>query len=181
MVKSDDIIIVQTKKWIRDVVVGCNFCPFAAKEMKKDAISYKVVGSKERKAALEALASAFDEMEHNKEISTTLIILPEGVGNFSAYLQLFDMAEVLLKKEGYTGIYQLASFHPDYLFAGAGKNDPENYTNRSPYPMLHILKEESVSKAVDTYPGTENIPEKNIAFAKAKGLAQMIALRNSCL
>lgn len=180
MTASADIIIAQTKKWIKDVVIGCNFCPFAAKEMKKDSISYKVATSKERKVALEVLAAGFDEMENDKEISTMLIILPEGADNFSAYLQLFDMAEALLKKEGYIGIYQLASFHPDYLFAGAGKNDPENYTNRSPYPMLHILKEKSVSKAIDSYPGTENIPEKNITFAKAKGLAQMIALRNAC-
>ena len=75
-----------------------------------------------------------------------------------------------LAKESYEGIYQLASFHPQYLFAGSNDNDPANYTNRSPYPMLHILREESLSKAIDSYPNVDDIPQNNIDFANAKGL-----------
>lgn len=178
---TNEIIIAQTKKWIKEVVVGCNFCPFAAKELKRGSIHYEVILSKDRKTILEALAKAFDQLNDDKKIETTLLILPEGFNIFSAYLQLVDLAESLLKEEGYEGLYQVASFHPDYLFAKAAADDPTNYTNRSPYPMLHLLREESVGHAIDNYPGTENIPQKNIEYAKARGLAYMQLLREACL
>jgi hypothetical protein len=87
----------------------------------------------------------------------------------------------MIKKSGYEGIYQVASFHPAYLFAGSSMNDAANYTNRSPYPMLHILREESVSRAIESYPDTHKISEKNTAFARGKGLAYMQSLRNACM
>ena len=92
-----------------------------------------------------------------------------------------ELSEKLLKKEGYEGIYQLATFHPLYLFAGSAANDPANYTNRSPYAMLHLLREESLTAAIDRYPDTTRIPEKNIAYAQQKGLAAMKALREACM
>lgn len=176
-----DIIIAHTKKWIVEVVIGCNFCPFAAREIKKESIRYKIAPDAYTKTALETLAFAFNELNANAGIETTLIILPEGFNSFTTYMQLVDKAEMLLEKEGYTGIYQLASFHPAYLFSDTDANDAANYTNRSPYPMLHILREESLSKAIDKYHGVENIPENNIAFAREKGLAQMQALRAACM
>lgn len=178
---TDEIIIAQTKKWITDVVVGCNFCPFAARELKRGSILYEVIISKERKAVLEALVQAFYQFDENRKTETILLILPQGFNSFSDYLQLVALAESLLKKEGYEGIYQVASFHPDYLFANAAADDPANYTNRSPYPMLHLLREESLSHAIDNYPGTENLPQKNIDFARAKGLAYMQLLRQACM
>lgn len=176
-----DIIIAHTKKWIVDVVIGCNFCPFAAREIKKKSVRYKIPADANTKTALETLAVAFEELNANAEIETTLVILPEGFDSFTAYMQLLDKADMLLEKEGYTGVYQIASFHPAYLFADTDANDAANYTNRSPYPMLHILREESLSKAIDKYPGVENIPENNIAFAREKGLAHMQALRLACM
>ena len=178
---TDETIIAQTIKWITDVVVGCNFCPFAARELKRGSIHYEVIKSKERKAVLEALAQAFYRLDENKKAETILLILSEGFNSFSDYLQLVALAESLLKKEGYEGIYQVASFHPEYLFANAVADDPANYTNRSPWPMLHLLREESLSQAIDNYPGTENIPQNNIDFAKAKGLAYMLLLRQACM
>jgi uncharacterized protein len=176
-----EIIIAQTRQWIIDVVVGCNFCPFAAREIKRGTIHYEVVASAGRKEALEALAALFDKMENDKSIETSLLILPAGVASFTAYLQLLDLAETLLHDEGHEGIYQLASFHPAYLFAGAENDDPSNYTNRSPYPMLHLLREDSVSKAVAGHPDVDSIPEKNIEFATQKGLAYMQALREAAM
>ena len=178
---TDETIIAQTIKWITDVVVGCNFCPFAARELKRGSIHYEVIKSKERKAVLEALAQAFYRLDENKKVETILLILSEGFNSFSDYLHLVALAESLLKKEGYEGIYQIASFHPEYLFANAVADDPANYTNRSPWPMLHLLREESLSQAIDNYPGTENIPQNNIDFAKAKGLAYMLLLRQACM
>ncbi|HMC87200.1 MAG TPA: DUF1415 domain-containing protein, partial [Chitinophagaceae bacterium] len=97
------------------------------------------------------------------------------------YLELVRLAEKLLKQEGYQGIYQVASFHPLYCFAGAPADDPANYTNRSVYPMLHLLREESVEQAIANYPNPEKIPERNILFARSKGIAYMKKLRDACL
>jgi hypothetical protein len=174
-------VIAQTKKWIIDVVVGCNFCPFAAREVKRDSIGYVVVENGDNKKGLEALASCFSKMDEDEALETMLIIFPHAFVSFDAYLQLVALSEKFLEKQGYEGVYQLATFHPLYLFAGAAKNDPANYTNRSPYPMLHLLREESLTAAIDRYPDTSTIPEKNIAFAQQKGLAAMEALRQACL
>jgi uncharacterized protein len=83
----------------------------------------------------------------------------------------------LQKKQGYEGVYQVASFHPNYLFAGSHENDAANYTNRSVYPMLHLLREEAVEKALEHYKDPETIPERNIQFAREKGLAYMKKLQ----
>ncbi len=89
------------------------------------------------------------------------------------------MSEKILKQKGYEGIYQVASFHPLYLFEGSVENDPANYTNRSVYPMLHLLREESIDKALENYKDPESIPERNILFAREKGLAYMKTLRDA--
>jgi uncharacterized protein len=167
--------IAQTKKWILDVVVGCNFCPFALPEVKKNSLYFDViVGNKV--IVLKALSAALQKMKAQADIETMFLVLPQNFNRFTDYLKLVSSAEVLIKKEGYEGIFQVASFHPGYVFAGASLHDAANYTNRSPYPMLHILREESVSRAVDSYPGSHKIPERNIAFARQKGLVYMQAL-----
>ncbi len=178
---STEAIILQTKQWITDVVVGCNFCPFAARELKRGTIHYEVVEAAGRKEALEALVTLFSKMDEDNTIETSLLILPSGAASFTAYLQLLDLAETLLDDEGYEGIYQLASFHPAYIFAGVSNDDPANYTNRSPYPMLHLLREESVTKAIESYPDVDDIPQRNIDFATKKGLAYMQLLRETAM
>lgn len=175
-----ELIVAQTKKWIVDVVVGCNFCPFALREVKKDSISFDViVGNKA--VVLNALSAALAKMDAQLAIETMFLLLPQNFSRFADYLKLVGAAEVLLKTGGYEGIYQIASFHPAYVFAGSSLNDAANYTNRSPYPMLHILREESVSRAIDTYPDTRMIPERNTAFARGKGLAYMQGLLAACM
>jgi uncharacterized protein len=176
---ADETIIAHTKKWITDVVIGCNFCPFAAKEIKRDSIHYEVLLSPTIKTCLEALLNAFHKLDSETAIETLFLIIPDAFNSFDSYLQLAELSEKLLQEEGYDGIYQIASFHPQYLFAGSRPDDAANYTNRSPYPMLHLLREDSVSRAVKSHPGTENIPRKNIEFARAKGLAYMQSLKNS--
>ena len=175
-----ELMIAQTRKWIADVVVGCNFCPFAHREVKKDSIYFEVVNGN-KAAVLKALSAAFAKMDAEPAIETMFLLLPQNFARFTDYLKLVQAAEGLTKKEGYEGTYQLASFHPAYIFTGSSLNDAANYTNRSPYPMLHILREESVSRAIDSYPDTQKIPEKNIAFARGKGLAYMERLRAACM
>lgn len=173
--------IAQTKKWIVDVVVGCNFCPFAAREVKRNSIHFEVIETPATSSVLEALTAAFRKMDTDSRVETLFLLLPRGFDSFASYLKLLKAAEIKLKKEGYEGVYQVASFHPAYLFAGSKASDPANYTNRSPYPMLHLLREESVSRAIDSYPDPDHIPQKNIAFAKQKGLAYMQSLWLACL
>jgi hypothetical protein len=178
---KNDQVIDQTKKWITDVVIGCNFCPFASREVKKGTVHYQVESVTDFNNALQALMRECQRLDDNENIETILIIFPEAFKSFDEYLDLLFLAEKLMKKEGYEGIYQLASFHPLYRFQNAPAEDAANYTNRSIYPMLHLLREESVEEALKHYPDPENIPEKNIHFTRTKGLAYMKMLRDSCL
>jgi uncharacterized protein len=173
-------IIDETKKWIDDVVVGCNFCPFAANVVKKQTIYYKVEESIDTAICLEALLTEVTRLDDKTTIETSFLIFPNNFKEFDDYLNLVSLAEKLLKKKGYEGVYQIASFHPLYLFEGSLENDAANYTNRSIYPMLHLLREAAIDKALENYSSPENIPERNIKFAREKGLVYMKMLRDAC-
>lgn len=170
--------IAHTKKWIQEVVIGCNFCPFAAREYNKGTIHFEIADDPGLKSILEIFVRELQRLEERQDIETTLIILVTGFSDFNEYLNLVDTTEKLLKKENYEGVYQVASFHPHYILQGSTEDDPANFTNRSPYAMLHLLREDSISKAVDKYPDASSIPLKNIEFARQKGLAYMQSLRS---
>ena len=172
-------IIDRTKKWIVDVVIGCNFCPFAANVVKQQTIFYKVEESNEMDACLDSFVHEMERLDNDEGIETCLLIFPNAFQKFDDYLDLLSLAEDRLKRNGYEGIYQVASFHPLYLFANSEEEDPANYTNRSIYPMLHLLREASIDKALENYKDPESIPLRNINFAKEKGLAYMKMLRDS--
>lgn len=174
-------VIERTRKWIMEVVVKCNFCPFAAREMKRGSVHYAVLADTTNKEALASLLEECKRLDTDSTIETSLLIFPHGFKSFKAYLELLSKAEALLGKQGYEGVYQIASFHPDYFFAGASLDDAANFTNRSVYPMLHLLREASLEKALAHYSDPESIPENNIRFAREKGAAYMKALRDSCL
>jgi hypothetical protein len=120
--------------------------------------------------ALESFINTCRFLEDNPEIETALLILPNGFSDFDEYLDLVDLSEKLLKAEGFEGVYQVASFHPGYIFAGSNDNDPANYTNRSPYPMLHLLREDLLTIAIDKHTNVDDIPNQNIAKAQSLGL-----------
>jgi uncharacterized protein len=173
-------IIEQTNKWINDVVIGCNFCPFAAKVVKQQAVFFKVETATATNVCLESFLQEVYRLDNDENIGTSFLIFPDTFKNFDDYLDMVLVAEKLLKQYKYDGIYQLASFHPQYRFAGAPENDVANYTNRSPYPMLHLLRESSIDKALEHYDNPEGIPERNINFARKKGEAYMKMLRDLC-
>lgn len=177
---SNEQVIEETKKWIEDVVVGCNFCPFAGKELKQNSIRYVVETSSDNETCLQVFIKECVNLDNNPSTETTLIIFPSAFQQFDEYLDLVEMAESLLVKEDYEGIYQVASFHPQYMFADAPPNDAANYSNRSIYPMLHLLREESIEQALKKYPNPELIPERNILFACEKGVLYMKMLRDAC-
>ncbi len=145
------------------------------------SIRYTVLQHATMETTLECLLRELAWLDTHQDLETTLIILPDQFEDFKKYLDLVGFAEALNTQRGYDGIYQIASFHPEYIFAGSTDDDPANYTNRSPYPMLHILREESVTRAVEHYPNTDEIPQHNIEFAKQKGLHYMKMLRAACL
>jgi hypothetical protein len=173
-------IIEQTKKWINDVVVGCNFCPFAANVVKQQTIHYQVETSSILNKCLASFLQEIARLDDETTIETSFLIFPNSFQQFDDYLNLVSDAEKLLKQKGYEGIYQLASFHPLYQFANSTENDAANYTNRSVYPMLHLLREESIDKALKHYINPEKIPDRNINFAREKGLVYMKMLRDAC-
>lgn len=172
-------VIERTKKWIIEVVIGCNFCPFAANVVKQQAIYYQVEESADLKTCLDSFLSVVKQMDDDPTFETSFLIFPYAFEKFDDYLDLVAISEKLLKQKGYEGIYQVASFHPLYLFEGSGDDDAANYTNRSVYPMLHLLREESIDKALESYKDPESIPERNIQFTREKGLAYMKTLRDS--
>ncbi len=181
MLNTKETIITQTKTWLKDVVIGHNFCPFAAKEYNRGSIYYYVAEGIAMEEHLQTIMKELNRLDEDTTIETTLIIFPVGLEEFENYLDLVDLAEVLVEEAGYEGIYQIASFHPLYQFEDSDENDAANYTNRSLYPMLHILREESITEAVENYPNTDKIPQRNIEYTRAKGLAFMKILREACM
>jgi hypothetical protein len=174
-------VIEQTRKWILEVVIGCNFCPFAFRVMKKNSLHFQVELSDELSLCLEAFLQECRRLDKDLEIDSTLVIYPNSFQRFDDFLDTVSLAEKLLKRNGYEGIYQVASFHPLYRFANSTLHDAANYTNRSLYPMLHLLRENLMEEALLNYPNPEQIPNKNISFAREKGEAYMKMLRESCL
>lgn len=174
-------VIEQTKKWIKDVVVGCNFCPFAANALKMQSIHYEVDETVEDDLSMDTFELETTRLDNDTSIETVFLIFSKSYAAFDDYLDLVDMAERSILKNGYEGIYQVASFHPQYLFAGSDEKDAANYTNRSIYPMLHLLRESSIDKVLENYSNPEKIPGRNIDFARKKGLVYMNMLRDTCM
>ena len=178
---SSQQIIDQTITWIRKVVVGCNFCPFAARTLQQQHVHYQVEASTNTALCLDAFLEEIVRLDKELHIETSFLIFPNAFQQFDDYLCMASLAEDLLKEKGYEGVYQLASFHPMYRFATSVKNDAADYTNRSIYPMLQFLRESSIDKALSHYENPENIPDRNVDFARKKGLTFMKLLRDSCI
>lgn len=176
-----DKVITQTIAWIKSVVIGCNFCPFAAKAMTQKSIRYVVLEEATREGTLASLLDELQYLDQHDDIETTFIITPNAFSDFTSYLTLVSAAEKTSSRQGYDGIYQIASFHPEYIFADSAPDDPANYTNRSIYPMLHLLREESITQALKHYKDPEGIPQRNVEYARERGLMYMEMLRAACI
>ncbi len=173
--------IGQTRQWVDAVVIGCNFCPFAARVVKQNSIHYTAESSTVLSVCLEAFVQETTRLDADGTIDTSFLIFTAAFPDFDSYLNMLSLAEKLLHLNGYEGVYQLAGFHPLYRFAKTAEDDAANYTNRSVYPMLHLLREGGIDLALAQYKNPGAIPGRNIAYAREKGLAYMQALRNGCL
>lgn len=161
--------IAATKQWLKDIIIGLNFCPFAKKEFVNDRIHYFVSPASSLEEALLELNEEFELLAGNDSLETSLLIYPLSFADFELYLDFVELANDALVNWGYEGEFQLATFHPNYCFDGEEVSDPANYTNRSPYPTLHIIRETSLSKVLELYSDPESIPLNNMQLAREKG------------
>jgi len=161
--------IEQTKQWLDEIVIGLNFCPFAKKEFVNNTIAYVTSSQGQIDKALEELAEQCQYLAENDQVETTLLIFTTGFRQFERFLDLVDYAHELMTSLGYEGQFQLATFHPDYFFDGEPADSASHFTNRSPFPTLHLIREESMEKVLSHYPEPEAIPENNIQLADEKG------------
>jgi len=178
--RDDPPYLAATQAWLVSVVIGLNVCPFAQREWERGGIAFRVIHETAFADCLRQLIEECDRLDSDYGIETTLLIYSKAFADFEDYLDFLELAQALLHEQGYEGIYQLASFHPNYRFEGVEQDDPANFTNRSPYPMLHLLRETSLSGAIAQYPNPEGIPERNVSFTRGLGLAKMQALLAAC-
>lgn len=144
--------------WLKDVVIGLKLCPFAAKPFKDNQVRIHPSHAKDDESLLQDLRSECELLRNTPTIETSLLVIAEHLRDFWDYNQFLNWANQLLRREGYEGEFQIASFHPDYCFAGAEPGDNENLTNRSPYPILHLIREASLEKALAFFPDVDQVP-----------------------
>jgi hypothetical protein len=171
---------IATRHWLETIVVGLNLCPFAKRELVSDRVRIEVLhpseGADDLQLRLQALADECELLDKDPDVGTTLLVFPGALEDFHDYLDFLALAEDLLHSLGYEGVYQLASFHPAYQFADSAEDDPANYTNRSPYPMLHLLREAQLTEVLKDYPSPEKIPERNQEVCRELGIPALVAL-----
>lgn len=159
-------------------MIGLNLCPFAKSVYVKEQVRYAVSSARTVDEVLDDLARELDVLvaADPLQVETTLLILPQALQNFADFADFLDLVEVTLKVQGLTGILQVASFHPQYQFADAEENDISNYTNRAPYPILHLLREASLARAIRHHPDPSRIYQENMVTLNALGLEGWHAL-----
>ena len=159
-----DAVIDAIRNWLEKAVIGLNLCPFAKAVHAKRQIRYAVSEAQTEDALLDDLVRELKYLAgaDPDDIETTLLIHPLALADFLDFNDFLDVADTALDELDLAGEIQIASFHPGYQFAGTQPDDIENYTNRSPYPILHLLREESVDRAVATFPDAAEIFERNV-------------------
>ena len=172
---NHEAVIGATRRWVSSVVIGLNLCPFAGRVFAADRIRYVVSDAADEDGLLRDLAGEVQTLISSPitAVETTLLIHPHVLGAFLDYNDFLDTAERRIEQLGQRGVLQLASFHPDYQFAGTAPDAPENYTNRSPYPMLHLLREASITAVAGDPAELLAIPRRNVATLRSVGLAKL--------
>ena len=175
MIQSEDFVIAATTVWLDKVVIGLNLCPFAKSVYVKKQIRFVVSAAIQPEALLCDLKRELCLLADAdpERIESTLLIHPGVLNDFAEYNDFLAVCDLAIAELELVGIVQTASFHPQYQFAGTKLNDVTNYSNRSPFPTLHLLREESVTRAVDTYPDASAIYDKNIATLKKLGTTKL--------
>jgi hypothetical protein len=160
---SHDDILAATRHWLARAVIGLNLCPFAKSVYVKEQVRYAISEATTLEDALADLETELRTLEaaDPQQVDTTLVIYPRVFADFVDYNDALFFADRLVQQLRLDGVLQIASFHPEYRFEGSEADDIENYTNRAPYPILHLLREDSIARAVDAFPDASAIYEKN--------------------
>ena len=161
-----DISTVESQvwQWLDKAVIGLNLCPFAKKPRANNQIKLVISQADNSNDLTNELLTELDFLTNTpvEQTDTTVIVIPQFLTDFSDYLHMLDVADMLIDQMGYRGTFQLASFHPNYQFDGTEADDAENLTNTAPYPILHLIREDSMEKVLSKYPDPESIPVNNI-------------------
>ena len=174
----DALVIADTQRWVQRAVIGLNLCPFAKSVEVKKQVRYVVSHATRTKPLLVDLKRELLELiaADPAVLDTTLLVAPDGFSDFLEFNELLDRADKLLVELDLDGVLQIASLHPQYQFADTEPDDITNFTNRAPYPTLHLLREESVDRAVAAFPKAEAIYETNMQTMQELGLQGWVAL-----
>jgi len=178
---KDNEVIESVQRWVESFVVDMNLCPFAKRELIKNRVRFALTAAETEEELLIALQAELELLQCNPSIETTLLIHAKVLQVFDDYNQFLNHADELLLRMGFEGVYQVASFHPLYQFGGTDPGDAENYTNRSPYPMLHIIREDSIARAIADSPNVEQIPVRNIELMNQLGQEKLQTLMQACI
>lgn len=168
---NTETVVADTRRWVERAVVGLNLCPFAKAPHVKGLVHYAVFSGQDRQALLRLLRDellALAEADPQQR-ETSLLIVPDDFADFLDFNDFFDPAEALLDELGLEGVLQIAPFHPAFQFEDAEADDISNATNRSPYPTLHLIREESIDRAVEAFPEAEAIYQVNIKTMQRLG------------
>lgn len=170
---DSEAVIAATRSWLERAVIGLELCPFAKPVFVRDQIRYVVSAATDVDALLGVLLEELSLLASTdaSRVETTLLIHPHVLTDFLDYNDFLAVADLALEELELSGELQVASFHPDYRFAGNEPDDLANYVTRSPFPMLHLLREESVERAVEVFPDASKIVDKNKRTLRALGLA----------
>ncbi len=165
----------QVWQWLDKAVIGLNLCPFAKKPRANNQIKLVISQADNSNDLTNDLLAEFDFLTNTpaEQTDTTVIVIPNFLTDFTDYLHVLDVADMLIDQMGYRGTFQLASFHPNYQFDGTEPNDAENLTNTAPFPMLHLIREDSMEKVLSKYPDPESIPVNNIKMVQSLTGKQM--------
>lgn len=162
-------VIEDVRQWLENVVIGLNLCPFAAKPFSERRIRIAVSQATTEEALLDDMQAELERLSDTpaSELETTVLAIPAMLENFDDYNQFLDLVDLWLEQFGWEGELQVASFHPDYQFADTEPDDAGNLTNRAPWPLLHLIREDSLEAVIAHFPDVDAIPERNIARMKA--------------
>ena len=180
--QSPTRVIALTRAWIERAVIGLNLCPFARAPYSRGRIHYRVSEAIDCEELLQDLRAELDRLVEisGDEIETTLLIHPDVLNDFFDYNGFLDRVDITLRRLNLEGVIQVASFHPQYQFAGTSPGDLGNATNQSPFPMLHLLREDSIDRALAVLDEPESIFEANIASLERLGEQGWRALQAQC-
>jgi hypothetical protein len=167
----NDVVVSRTRTWVTQAVIGLDLCPFAKAAQVRDQIRYVVSAATDADGLLQSLSEELHRLAATDPgaLETTLLIHPQVMNDFLDYNDFLEAADATVEALGYSGVLQVASFHPHYQFEGTEADDVTNATNRSPYPTLHLLREASVERAVEAFGDTDQIFRKNIRTLQALG------------